>query len=160
VEERKMKVKVVAFVVISLFMFTSVAYAGSMDDAKALVKRAVAYLEYQGKEKALAEINKRWGMFVMGELYVFAYDINGVMLAHPINPSLIGKSMIDLPDIEGKLFRKEIVEKAKKKGRGWVDYMYLNPETNKMELKTTYFQRVGDVILCCGAYEQYIYEGD
>jgi len=155
-----MKEKVLVFTVISLFTFTSVAYAGSLDDAKALVKRAVAYVKYQGKEKALAEISKPHGMFVMGELYVFAYDLNGVMLAHPKNSDLIGKSLIDLPDTEGKLFRKEIVEKAKAKGRGWVDYMYLNPETNKIELKTTYFQRVGDIIICCGAYEDLSHEGD
>jgi len=155
-----MKEKVVVFTVLSLFMFTSLVYAGSMDDAKALAKRAVAFVKYQGKAKALAEISKPRGMFDKGELYVFAYDLNGVMLAHPKNPDLIGKSLIDVPDTEGNLFRKEIVEKAKAKGSGWVDYMYLNPETNQIEHKTTYFQRVGDIIICSGAYEDLSHEGD
>ena len=155
-----MKEKIVVFAVISLFVFTSLACAAGKDDAKALVKRAVAYVRYQGKEKAIAEITKPRGMFNMGEFYVFAYDLQGVMLAHPKNPELIGKNLIDVPDNEGKLFRKEIVEKAKTKGSGWVDYVYLNPETNEIEHKTTYIQKVGDIIICCGAYKEYSHEGE
>jgi hypothetical protein len=34
-----------------------------------------------------------------------------------------------------------------------VDYKYLNPETKKIEPKTTYFVRSGDMILCAGAYK-------
>ena len=31
--------------------------------------------------------------------------------------------------------------------------MYLNPQTGKEEAKTTYLKRVGDMIICCGAYK-------
>jgi len=145
---------------IGLCSFAILAHAADQDDAKRLVKQAAAYVKYQGKEKALAEISTPKGMFDKGELYVFAYDLQGVMLAHPKNPSLIGKNLIDVPDTEGKLFRKEIVEKAKSQGSGWVDYMYLNPETNKQEHKTTYFLKVGDIILCCGVYQDFSHLGD
>jgi len=82
------------------------------------------------------------------------------MVAHPKNPDLIGKKLIDAVDNEGKLFRKEIVEKAKAWGSGWVDYVYLNPETNEQEHKTTYLQKVGDLIICCGTYKDYSHSGD
>jgi signal transduction histidine kinase len=156
------KTKVVSIVIglIGLLVFAVVSCTSGKDDAKALVKKAVAYAKYQGKEKAIAEISKPRGMFDKGELYVFAYDLNGVMLAHPKNPELIGKDLIAVPDSEGKLFRKEIVEKAKTKGSGWVDYVYLNPETKELEHKTTYFQKEGDIIICCGAYREYSHEGD
>ena len=153
--------KVIAVLIgIGLFSFVVQSYAADRDDAKALVKRAAAYVKYQGKEKALAEISTPKGMFDKGELYVFAYDLQGVMLAHPKNPSLIGQNLINVPDVEGKLFRKEIVEKAKSQGSGWVDYVYLNPETNRQEHKTTYFEKVGDIILCCGVYQDYSHAGD
>ncbi len=145
---------------IGLFAFTVLSCASGKDDAKALVKKAVAYVKYQGKEKAIAEINKPRGMFDKGETYVFAYDLQGVMVAHPKNPTLIGKNLIAVPDSEGKLFRKEIVEKVNSKGSGWVDYVYLNPETNEYEHKTTYCQKEGDIIICCGAYKEYSHEGD
>ncbi|HUH65892.1 MAG TPA: cache domain-containing protein [Syntrophales bacterium] len=145
---------------IGLSIFAVLSHASGRDDAKALVKKAAAYVKYQGKEKAIAEINKPRGMFDKGELYVFAYDLNGVMLAHPKNKSLIGKNLSAIPDNDGKLFRKEIVEKAITQGSGWVDYVYLNPETNELEHKTTYLLRAGDIILCCGAYREYSHEGD
>ena len=155
-----MKKTIAVLIVIGLFSFAFLSYAADRDDAKALVKRAAAYVKYQGKEKALAEISTPKGMFDKGELYVFAYNLQGVMLAHPKNPALIGQNLIAVPDTEGKLFRKEIVERAKSQGSGWVDYVYLNPETNKQEHKTTYFQKVGDIILCCGVYKDYSHEGD
>ena len=145
---------------IGLFTFVGLSYASGKGATKALVKKAAAYVKYQGKEKAIAEISKPRGMFDRGEMYVFAYDLQGVMVAHPKNPTLIGKNLIAVPDNDGKMFRKEIVEKAKMKGSGWVDYVYLNPETNELEHKTTYLQKVGDIILCCGAYREYSHEGD
>jgi signal transduction histidine kinase len=123
------------------------------DQAKVMVEEAVAFFNANGKEKALTEISNPKGKWVKGELYVFAYDLNGVVVAHPINPKLIGKNLIDVPDAAGKTFRKEIAEVAKTKGTGWVDYRYKNPSTNKIEDKTTFLKKVGDVIICCGVYK-------
>lgn len=145
---------------IGLFACAGQSYASGKDEAKALLNRAAAYVTYQGKGKALAEISKPKGMFDKGEMYVFAYDLQGVMLAHPKDSTLVGKNLYNIPDSEGKMFRKEIVDKAKKKGSGWVDYQYWNPETNEMEHKTTYLLKVGDIILCSGAYREYSHEGD
>ena len=155
-----MKKAIALLLVIGLFSFAVLAHAADREDAKTLVKRAAAYVKYQGKDKAIVEISTPKGMFDKGELYVFAYDLQGVMLAHPKNPALIGQNLINVPDVEGKLFRKEIVEKAKSQGSGWVDYMYLNPETNRQEHKTTYFQKVGDIVICCGVYQDYSHPGD
>jgi len=155
-----MKRTIASLIVIGLALFAVLSRAADRDDAKALVKQAAAYVKYQGKEKALAEISTPKGTFDKGELYVFAYDLQGVMLAHPKNPALIGQNLINVPDSEGKLFRKEIVEKAKSQGSGWVDYLYLNPETHREEHKTTYCQKVNDTILCCGVYKDYSHDGD
>jgi cytochrome c len=121
-------------------------------EAKAMVEKAVAFVSEHGKEKGIAEMNKPNGLFVKGEHYVFAFDLNGVMVAQPKNPRAIGENLIDKPDNKGKLFRKEIIEKAKTEGSGWVDYFYLNPQTGKEEDKTTYLKRVGDLVICCGVY--------
>jgi len=138
------------------FVFGLVFASGilaSQKDAKALVEKAASFAKASGKDAALKEIGKAKGQFDKGELYVFAYDMNAVMLAHPKNAKLVGKNLMDVPDNDGKLFRKEIIEVAKTKGSGWVDYKYLNPETKKVEAKTTYVQKVGDIVLCCGTYK-------
>lgn len=146
-----MKKAIAVLMIIGLF--AGVSYASEKEDAKALVEKAVAYAAANGKEKAMAEISLPKGPFDKGELYVFAYDLQGVVVAHPKNPKLIGKNLLDVPDNDGKLFRKEIVAAAKSKGSGWVDYVYLNPQTKKPESKTTYLQKAGDIIVCCGVYK-------
>ena len=128
--------------------------AGSnADEAKTMVEKAVIYYQDNGREKALQEFNTPGNQFVKGDLYVFAYDMNATIIAHPVNKKLVGINFMETPDVDGKLFRKEIVELAKKKGTGWVDYKYKNPASGKIELKTTYVKRAGDVVICCGAYK-------
>lgn len=71
-----------------------------------------------------------------------------------MNPKLIGKNLVVLPDADGKLFRKEIVEEARKNGKGWVDYRYNNPNNGNIEKKSTYYTKMGDVILEAGIYKR------
>lgn len=140
-------------IAVFLCLLAFAAFASPKDDAIALVKDAEKFIKANGKEKALQEMSKPDGKWVKGELYVFAYDLQAVMVAHPKNPKLVGKNLMEVPDVDGKLFRKDIVELAKAKGSGWVDYKYKNPETGKIEDKTTYLLKVGDIILCCGIYK-------
>lgn len=122
-------------------------------DAKALVEAAATYMKDHGKEATLTELNKAGGQFDKGDLYVFAYDLTATIVAHPKNQKLVGKNLMEVPDTDGKLFRKEIVTTANAAGSGWVDYKYLNPETKKVEAKTTFLLKVGDLVLCCGTYK-------
>ena len=148
------KLAILISVLTLILGFVVSAFAsGSQADAKALVEKAATFFKSNGKEKALAEFSKSKGTFDKGDLYVFAYDMNATIVAHPKNVKLIGKNLLEVPDTDGKLFRKEIVEVAKNKGSGWVDYKYMNPETKKVEHKTTYVLRVEDTIVCCGAYK-------
>jgi len=147
--------KTLLLIFIGLFIFAGAVFvyaSGTPAEAKALAEKAAEFLKANGKEKTLAEISKPGGQFDKGEMYVYAFDMKGTVLAHPKNPGLIGKNRYNIPDEDGKFFRKDIVELAKAKGSGWVDYKYLNPETKKVENKTTYVLRAGDMILCCGVY--------
>ena len=74
-------------------------------------------------------------------------------MAHPVNPSLIGRSLLYVWGSRGKIFIQEIVELAKTKGSGFIDYTWLNPVTKQEDIKTIYIQKAGDLIICCGAYK-------
>lgn len=124
-------------------------------DAIAMAERGAAYLKAHGKEEMMKKISAKDPDFVQGSLYVDMRDINsGIVLAHPINPSIVGKDLTDVPDANGKKYRREIIELAQKKGKGWVDYQYKNPTSGKIEPKTTYILRVGDVVLEAGIYKK------
>jgi signal transduction histidine kinase len=124
---------------------------GTPVEAKKMVEQAIAYVKANGEEKALQEFNKPNGKFQWRDLYVFAYDQKGVMKGHP-NPKLIGRNLYNETDSKGKFFRKDIVDLANGRGSGWVDYTYMNPMTRQEEAKITYFQKEGNLIVCCGAY--------
>ena len=80
-------------------------------------------------------------------------DMQGNTLAHGDNNKLIGRQLIDLKDAGGKPFIREFVDLANAKGNGWVDYQWANPVTGVLEEKTTYVQRVDDIVIGCGIYK-------
>ena len=146
--------------VLTVCLFISLGFAffatagESPESAQALVEKVVAFDQANGLRATIDELNKPDGPFVEGSLYAFAYDMTGTMIAHPKNPNLVGKNLIEVPDAEGKFFRKEIVETAKAKGEGWVNYLYKNPTTGQLEPKTTYLKRLDDIIVCAGTYRK------
>ena len=144
---------VMMLVLVTLFPVT-VRYAQcSREEAVALVKEAVVLVDSIGVDEAIKVFNNPEGGFVRGALYVFGYDTAGTIITHPKNAKLIGRDLLDVPDVNGKYFRKEIVKVAKTRGYGWVDYNYINPQAKRMQDKSTYLQKVKGVIICCGIYK-------
>jgi hypothetical protein len=128
---------------------------GTKDEAKALVEKAVEFLRANGKDKAIAEFNAKPGPFVDRDLYIVMANLSdGIRVAHGFNPKMIGKSLTEFKDVEGKPYGLEILDVAKTKGSGWVDYKFSNPITKKISDKTSYLVRVDDVVIFAGAYKQ------
>lgn len=128
--------------------------SSSKEEVVAFIEKAADYLRNSNdKRKVYSEISDPRGRFVKGDLYIFANSMEGETLAHGQNAKLVGKNMLDLRDANGKPFMQEITDVAKTKGKGWVDYKWLNSATGKILEKTTYCLRVGDVYLGCGIYK-------
>jgi cytochrome c len=124
-------------------------------DAIAMAEKGAAFIKAKGKDEMMKRISAKDPDFVQGSLYVDMRDLQtGIVLAHPINPSIVGKDLTDVPDASGKKYRREIIELAQKKGKGWVDYQYKNPASGKIEPKTTYILRVDDIVLEAGIYKK------
>ena len=126
---------------------------GTANDAQQLVDKGVALISAKGVQKAFAEFADPVGGFIKRDLYLFVYDMNGKVLAHGGNPSLVGKAMIDAKDANGKLFIRERIEIANTQGSGWQDYMFNNPESGVVENKTSYIRKVDNMIVGCGVYK-------
>ena len=153
-----MKAVIGAFA-LSLSMFSlplaaSAADKGSADEAVAMVKKAAALIKSDGKEKAFAAIaDPANTSFHDRDLYIYVYDLNGVAVAHGNNPKMVGKPLIGLKDNEGKAMIKEMVDTAKNKGKGWVDFKWPNPVTKAVESKSGYVERVDDILVGSGIYK-------
>ena len=124
-------------------------------DAIAMAERGAAMVKAKGKAEVMKRITAKDPEFVQGSLYIDMRDVKtGIVLAHPYNPSIVGKDLTDVPDANGKKYRREIIELAAAKGKGWVDYQYKNPTSGKIEPKTTYILLVDGVVLEAGLYKK------
>ncbi len=72
--------------------------------------------------------------------YFFIIDGNGKVIMHALKQELVGKDMKDevLKDSHGKFFVREMVEVARAKGDGFVDYMFPKPNETKPSPKLSY----------------------
>ncbi len=150
------KFMTIAFAILALAGTGLTALAagnGTADEAKAMVDRAVKLLTADGKDKAFQAFDDQSGSFVDRDLYVFVLDLTGTTVAHGVNKALIGKSLLNLKDADGKAFIQEMIELAKKDGEGWVDYKWANPTSKKVEGKSSFVKKVGDVIVGVGIYK-------
>ena len=114
---------------------------GTKEEAKAMVDAAVEHAKQVGPEQAFKDFtdknNKDWHK---KDLYVFAYTMEGVNVAHGANEKLIGKNLLEMKDPTGKPLIRELRDTAAK-GGGWVDYEWPHPETNKIESKASYVRK-------------------
>jgi signal transduction histidine kinase len=122
-------------------------------EATAMVKKGVAFIKANGKDKGYAEITNKAGQFTDRDLYLTVYGMDGVVRAHGANEKMIGKNLIDLKDVDGKAFVKERTELAATKPSFWQDYKFTNPVSKKIEPKSMYCEKLDDAIVCGGIYK-------
>ncbi|MDM8514992.1 cache domain-containing protein [Desulfobacterales bacterium HSG16] len=136
------KIAIITLVALMGLCITGYAVASDKEECVAKCEAAAKAMkdDFVG---ALAEINKKDGSFVKGSVYVFAMR-GGVMIAHPMKPTLIGRDLTHLKDKAGKEFFSEFIKVAKDPGSGWVDYKWPKPGEKDASDKTSYILKVDD----------------
>jgi cytochrome c len=149
--------KIAAAIAFSVVAFsggaTWAAEGASAKEAEAMVKKAVAFIKANGKDKGYAEITNKKGQFVDRDLYLGVYRLDGTMMAHGANEKMVGRNLIDMKDVDGKEYVRERMELAKSKPTFWQDYKFTNPLSKKIEPKTAFCERVEDSVICGGIYK-------
>jgi len=121
---------------------TAVTTAPTQADVKAFVARAVAYAGAHGKQAALAAFTAPGGEFHQGQLYIYAYDFGGTVIAHGGDASLVGKNLMAKKDINGVPVIADLVSLAHR-GSGWLYFTWPNPANGgKQEPKLGYVMKV------------------
>jgi cytochrome c len=124
------------------------ATASLAEQAQALVERAAAHIRAIGSAQGFADISRPDGAFTEGELYVFCQSADGHVLANGGNPRLVGRNLAALRDAEGRLPIVEINRVGLTDGQGWVEYLWPNPQTHRVQRKITYVVRIDDQTVC------------
>lgn len=76
--------------------------------------------------------------FADGKGYVWIHNLDGIMVMHPIKPSLDGKGLLDMRDVNGVYLFVAMNEVAEEHGEGWVPYAWPKPGEEESSPKVSY----------------------
>lgn len=106
-----------------------------------LVNRASTLVIERGKD-AFPLLRDKTGPFVFMDTYVFVDKPDGVELVNAAQPSVEGKNLTDITDLQGKRFVHDYIDAAMKNGSAWVSYYWYRPGENGPAHKYTYVRKV------------------
>jgi cytochrome c len=130
----------------SIFLGTSAfAETVSKEEMIKYVQEGVAHCKKVGKDVCVKDFTskaewKRKG----GELYMYCYDMKGINLCHGAKAVLVGQDLSGMKDKKGLFLIQALRDKAKKDGKGFVEFYWENPTSKKVEHKLGYTEKVDD----------------
>jgi len=151
--------KKIFLLVLGILFFAGTAMALDADSPKAakakeLVQKAIDFYKAKGLEETVAVVNDTKGQFRDGEYYIFIHTFDGINIARGDgNIKRLGSYVLDDQDSKGKLFVQEMIKTAQKNGSGWVNYMFKNPVSGKVETKHSYVEKIDKGIVGCGYFD-------
>ena len=96
-------------------------------------------MRYQEKIAQATEVLN--GMTFGENGFIYGYDLDGNIVFHSGNPDMIGKSVLDLTDPDGKPFVKEVIDKAME-GGGFVEYRWPRTKGGIPSPRLTYAREI------------------
>lgn len=117
--------------------------SATKEEAVIKCREAASIIAGKGIEAATALIADPHGPFVWKDSYVFLMDLEGKMLAHPMQPELTKlKHVLLVTDPIGNAIFVHFVNLAATNEFGWVEYLWPRPGEKMPTKKTTYIYRV------------------
>ncbi len=119
------------------------------------VKAAAELLNAEGSA-SFSKFMGNGSEFIFGGTYIAIFNMDAVMLMHPVMNKMEGRELMSLQDVNGKRFFVEFISAAKD-GGGWVEYMWPKPGSKEPVRKVTYGYPAKvdgkEVVVSCGIYD-------
>jgi signal transduction histidine kinase len=126
---------------------------GTAAEAKAMLDKTTTALQAD-KAGTLVKITKGEGGFKDRDLYPFCGGPDGVYTAHGANPSLVGKSLKEIKDKNGKAVGEELYAVAQEGKVAEVAYVWPRPGASSDPVqKVSFVTKVGDQVCAVGYYK-------
>jgi signal transduction histidine kinase len=138
-----------AAVVAFLSLPSAAADYGTAEEAKVMLDRVVEAVKAD-KAAALAKFNKGEDNFWDRDLYPFCNGPDGIISAHP---SLLGKNIHDIKDVDGFPVGEEIVKAGEEGKVKEVSYKWPRPGTTEPVAKVAFVTKVDDQVCGVGYYK-------
>ncbi|MFM8899984.1 MAG: methyl-accepting chemotaxis protein [Burkholderiales bacterium] len=126
---------------------------GSADEAHAMVLRAVQHIKAVGLQQAQQDFHQPDGGFIDRDLYVFGIDRDGTYFALGSREDMVGKTVYEMPGLDGDTFLPRLWEVADQ-GGGWLSYQVRNPQTGLLSTKESFVLKISDnELVGCGVFQ-------
>ena len=127
-------------IVLTLLLYASVVAAKSYVPKSNTRKAVKAYV--QNAAKVIAKSGPSCEAFkgkdwMAGDYYIFVTGPDDHLVCHS-NPAMVGKANADIVDANGKKVGTELIAAGKKKGGGWISYVWPRPGQTTPVPKTSY----------------------
>ncbi len=122
-------------------------------EAKAMLGKALDYYQANGREKALKAFNNKQPPFSDHGLYVFCIGPDRKLVADGEFREFIGESADIIKDASGKPLGQSFWDIAQKDGQGEMHYQFLDPVTQRIKPKVSYFAKAGQDVCGVGTYD-------
>jgi cytochrome c len=125
---------------------------GTPAQARAMLQQATAHYKSVGRKQALADFTAKKAPFSDGDLYVVCISSEHIVVANGGFPDHVGTPGDLMKDLDGMGVAEAAWQITSSTGQGTVRYRWLNPATHIMEIKMTFFARVGTDVCGVGVY--------
>ena len=105
--------------------------------------------------EAFEDFTAQGGPWQNKDVYLFCYRFDGTCACQGANKALVGKNLLDMQTADGVFLVKDIIEIARTKGSGSLEYQWAHPQTKKIATKASFVARVPgeDVVIGAGIYK-------
>lgn len=126
---------------------------GTADEARDFVERAAALIKRAGWTQAQVDLHAKGNPFSDRDLYVFAFDRQGIYRAFSSNTAKIGQPLSSVPGLDAAKLVRDAWQIVDADRCGWVDYDIVNPTNGTVTPKTSYVTGISkDLLIGCGVY--------
>jgi cytochrome c len=152
---KKLQVTIVFLLILCCSLTAWAEQSASKEECVMKCHEAAALINAKGVAEAIRQIGDPKGPFVWKDTYVFLMNLDGKMLAHPMQPELTQlPHCLLITDPTDKAIFVTFVNTARRAGQGWVEYMWPKPGKTAPSKKITYIYRVPgkDLFVGSGIY--------
>jgi methyl-accepting chemotaxis protein len=127
---------------------------GTLDEARALLDKAMAHVGRVGWVQAARDFNDPQGDFVDRDMYIYAVDGEDRWMVHGGRPANVGRKLNDtiaVSTLDAETFLADC-RRAAAAGGGWVDYRFGQTDSGEPIWKAGHVVPMDDGFIGCSVY--------
>jgi|GEM_PF-2889740 len=114
-----------------------------------ITQKAAEYWLDNGRKETVKMLNTSGGLFDHGEIFVFACDMKGKLIAHRGKKKNPCRYTLSTTDRTGNLFEKKLISLTRTVESAWFTCYRFDKKSKKQVKRNLFILKKGTIIFCC-----------